>query len=255
MNYHNKYQKKGQFLLHPGLIEFRRSGWGFQIQFNSIAVLILGLMKIYPTALMSFDLTFALLVVGFWMIGRHFMLKGKLPFKTYYKRDYQNDNFLFFSKMILLGSIVRTTIVALYFALQLYVAKGDKYEIREFHRDIWEVLFNPLPQAIAIGIFLFLFYYMFLKEKYISIEGFTIQVMQIVRDKKFSINDAVRQFIYKRDLALEKEMIEGVKYGYNEEQNHELVKDNRQKEINNEPTIESFPEQESSMPLRRQSRR
>jgi hypothetical protein len=251
MNYHHKYQKKGQYLLHPDLIEFRRGGWWFQIKFNTVVLLILGTMKIYPTSLMSFDITMAVLVIGFWMIGRNIMLKGMLPVKTYYKRGYENDNFLFFCKMIIHGSVVRALVISIFYAFNLYLATGDRYEGQDVQRHIMHILINPIPQAIAVAVFLFLFYYMFYKEKYISIEGFSKEVMKIVRSGNKPINDAVRQFIYVRDLALEKELLDGVKYEHTEESHSEMVKDNGQKRKSNE----SLPKEEPPMLLRRQSRR
>lgn len=251
MNYHHKYQKKGHYLLHPGLIEYKRSGWWFQIKFNVIALLILGSLKIYPTSFMSFDITLAVLIMGFWLIGRHIMLKGKLPITPYYKRGYDIDNFLFFCKMIVHGSIVRASVISVFYAFQFYLATGDRFEVKQIKVDMLNILVNPIPQAVAVAVFLFLLYYMFFKEKYISIEGFTREVMKIVRARNTSINDAVREFIYIRDFALEKELLDGVKYDYKEESQTEMVKDNRPKtQIN-----ESLPKNEPSVPLRRQSRR
>ena len=251
MNYHHKYQKKGQYLLHPGLIEYKRGGWKFQMQFNGILLLILGLLSLYPTFLMSFDFTMTILVVGFWLFGKAIMLKGKLPFPTYYRRDYQNDNFLFVCKMILHGAIVRSVAILGYFTFRLVLAQGDAFEMKGVVADMMHVLFNPLPQALAIAIFLFLFYYMFQKEKYMSIEGFSREVMQIIRARNISINEAVRQFIFVRDKALDMQLLDGVKYEYREEQTSEMVKENRPKENN----IQSFPNPEPTQPLRRQSRR
>lgn len=264
MSYHQKYQKRGQYLLHPDLIEYKRGGWGFQIKFHAIVLTILALFDFYPTWLMSFDLTLAVLVVGFWMFGKTILLKGKFPIKAYYKRDYENDNLLFISKLLIHGSVVRTVIVSLFFAIQLYVAQGERFELRDIKQDIMQALINPVPQAIAIIVFLFFFYYMFLKEKYMSIDGFSREVMKIVRERNFSINQAVVQFMHLRDSMLEKEMLDGVKYEYSEDLFSENVKDNVPKENTksqpvfqqtSKPKTEPVFYEEPSAPLRRQSRR
>jgi len=261
MDYHHKYQKKGQYLLHPGIIEYKRNSWFFQIKFNVFLLLVLALMRIVPVAMMSFDIVMAFLLLSFWLIGRPIMLKGKMPFNTYYKRDYQNDVFLLFSKIILFGSIVRTAVVTVYYLFYLWVVSGDHFETNHAIFQIKQILFNPVPQLIAVMVFLFFFYYMFLKEKYISIKDFTEEVMGIVYRKRYTINQAVRDFIYKRDSELEKELLKGVKYGHNEVSSTEMVKDNGQKQTpkqvrkKNEEATSSTTSTAPQVPLRRQSRR
>lgn len=262
--YHHKYQKKGHYLLHPSLIEYKRDGWGFQIKFNLILLIILGTMRAMPVAWMSFDLTMTILIVGFWFIGRFLMLKGKFPFKTYYKRDYVSDDFLFFCKMIIHGAVVRTVIVSLFYLFSLYLAMGDRYETSSTLLKIEQIVFNPIPQLIAVATFLFLFYYMFLKEKYVTIEDFSREVMNIVSYRGRGINEAVLEFIYLRDSILEKELISGVKCNHREEYLQKTVKDNRQETNQNESFTNSYSSvgntettvsASSPEPMRRQSRR
>lgn len=254
MNYHHKYQKKGRYLLHPGLIEFKRAGWGVQWKFNLTALLILGLMDLYPIAIMSFDLIMAFLVISAWTVGLPLMLKGKSPVKPYYKRDYHNDNFLFICKIILHGAVVRTAIITVFYAFQWYLSQGERSEMINTQHTIESIVINPIPQAIALMIFLFLFYYMFLKEKYISIPDFTKEVMKIIQRNNRPINEAVREFIIGRDSAIEKEMLNGLRYEQEEDSSPENVKENVQKRVN-KVVVQNVAQIEPNAPIRRQSRR
>lgn len=255
MDYHMKRQKKGHYLLHPSLIEYRRQNWAGMWQLNALVLVISGLFGYMPTHLMAFDLMMTVLVVGFWLLGLPYILKGKAPFQTYYKRTYQVDNFLYISKLVVHGAIVRTVLYAVFFVSFYLIERGDKFAEQSVVNDVLDILFSPVAQSVAILVFLYLFHYMFIKDKYVKIEEFTKQVVNIIKEENAHFTQAVWYFIQRRDEALDKEWLDGVKYETETHFPQETVKDNRQNSTNNGKTFYQEKLYEEPAPIRRQSRR
>lgn len=255
MDYHMKRQKKGHYLLHPSLIEYRRQNWFGMLQLNTLVLIVVALFGYMPKFLMAFDLMMTVLVVGFWMFGLPYMLKGKAPVQLYYKRTYQVDNFLYLAKLVIHGAIIRTALYALFFVTFWLIERGDEYAERAVINDVLDILFSPLAQGLAIVVFLSLFYYMFIKDKYVTIQDFTKHVVKIIKEENAQFNQAVWYFIQRKDEALDKEWLDGLKYDTEPHFSNETVKDNRQNSTNNGKTFYQENSYQEPTPIRRQSRR
>jgi len=247
------YQKKNQYLLHPQLIDYQRIGWKEIFSLHVWIFIIIALfIRLYPNSLVSFDLSMTILVLLFWFGIKPLMLKGLIP--AYYRRDYNQNVLLWLCKLFIHGSIIRTFIMSIYYGLTLYLTYGkDMREYAHYLRIVKEeIVLNHRPQIVALALFLFLVYVMFYHERYVSIKEFSYEVSRIAREKHKSIWDATREFVYRKDLEFEKQVLDHVKYEKDIPSYVFSGKNKIEEQKVSDKDIFSFNEQEF---IRRQSRR
>ncbi|PLS15038.1 hypothetical protein CVD28_24470 [Bacillus sp. M6-12] len=211
-NLKRRFEKKKTYLMHYQLLEHKAKGQGLMLRLNFFIFAGFYLFwHEYPLALATLDFSFTVLAVLFWLFVKPRMLRGDIT--AYYRRDYRKmKSSMFLIQLFIQGALMRFAVVALYYALTLYLVKDSPKEIETYQEVVSQILINPTVSMIAIAGFSLAMYVLFYHERYATIREFSNSVVEIYSSHPYTEEGAVNEFIERKDRELRLSDIDGVRY-------------------------------------------
>lgn len=205
---------KHEYLQHPELRLLYRKEYIKQFLMLHIPfALILLVTRDYPDFLGSMDATIFSLWLLFLMVLKPLMMRGKIT--AYYREHYKTANkcsFLsFMLTFFLFGAVMRTITMVIFILIQTYAEEDPSISKVELLNLKANLLSNQGIIAGALIVVMFL-YFVFYKERMISIQDFSNRAMKYIRNRGYRLEAAVEQVWKDRKWELENKSILHVKY-------------------------------------------
>lgn len=207
----NTNREASKYLIHYQLEDIFRGCTKIGLYTNGIVLFFILIVGEYPSILSSMDATFTLMTIIFFTFVFPAMRKGKII--AYYRYSYHEMIKTNLALMItIMGAVIRTPITYGLHCLS-YVIFNDSSKI-DYDISLLRLMFNPICNLIAIGLFLFYIYLLFYKDKFSTMEEYSIEVTRIFKLSKshMSYEKCVDQFVMEKfkkktnsSIALEKE--------------------------------------------------
>ncbi|MFF2531481.1 hypothetical protein ACFVS2_21475 [Brevibacillus sp. NPDC058079] len=269
----NQNLNKSRYLRHPELnLLFRKEFIRFFVLVHIPFYIVLYFTREFPNFLASMDATMVLLAILYAVVVKPLIKNGTI--RAYYRKHYRTKTTGSFLSIVYtalwFGAVLRSSLLVGNFLIQYFT-----FEERDLPGLVEGMKLNYLNGngAIAGAIIFFLFIYvLYYKNRYISIQDFSIRVMQYVRERGFSLQVAMEKVLYehKEGLATWKQTNDidnKMKYPINIEE--EVPVDYQKEEIAVEvypiASVQDVPMEESEptksttpdtlVPMRRQARR
>lgn len=183
-----------KYLIHYQLEDIFRGCTKAGFYLNGIVLFVILIAGEYPSLLSSMDATFTLMTIIFFAFVFPAMRKGKII--AYYRYSYHEMIKTNLVLMITIMCAVIRTPITYGFHYLSYVIAGDSRKMVDYNISLLRLMLNPICNLIAIGLFLFYIYLLFYKDKFSTMEEFSIRVTEIFKSSKshMSYEQCAKQF-------------------------------------------------------------
>ncbi|WPS85403.1 hypothetical protein SMD22_01885 (plasmid) [Brevibacillus halotolerans] len=202
---------KSEYLRHPELnLLFRKEYVRFFVFLHIPFYIILFFTRDFPDFLGTMDATIVVLAILYSLLIKPLIKNGTI--RAYYRKHYRTKTTGSFLSIVYtaiwFGTLFRSTLLVGNFLIQYFT-----FEERDVPLLVAGMKMNYLNGngALVGAVFFFLFIYvLYYKNRYISIQDFSIRVMRYVKEHGLNVQVAMEKVLYEQQDRLEKIKVQQV---------------------------------------------